>query len=140
MRAVMRTVCAALALALGTATAAAQDCPAPAEVRVQHVLGLWHAEVEGERAATLLFEKHPDYTDSVSGAINRNGDKGVLSGELEDGDFNMEESADGKHIFATWLGEFTEGSCGREIRGTWQRDGAPLAHRFVMKKLVTPPR
>jgi hypothetical protein len=122
-------------LLLGPLIAPAQECPRPPEVKVPHLLGLWRAEIEGVQGATLLFEKHPLYEDSVSGAINRNGEKGVVSGELEDGGLSMEESADGKRIFATWTGEIVDGSCGREIRGTWQRDGAAVAHRFVMKKL-----
>lgn len=127
---------ARLVLSLLPLVAAAQECPLAHDVKVPHLLGLWRAEVEGvAQGATLLFEKHPFYADSVSGAINRNGDRGVVSGELEDGGFSMEESADGQHIYATWIGEIVDGSCGREIRGTWQRDGAALAHRFVMRKL-----
>ena len=37
----------------------------------------------------------------------------------------MEESIDGTHISATWLGDVVEGSCGREIRGTWQAEKRP---------------
>ncbi|MBC5765103.1 hypothetical protein [Ramlibacter albus] len=127
---------ACLLLLLSPLFAAAQECPRPVDVKVPHLLGMWHAVIEGvPQGATLLFEKHPLYTASVSGAINRNGDKGVVSGELEDGEFSMEESADGRRIFATWVGAVVEGSCGREIRGTWQRDGAALAHPFVLRKL-----
>lgn len=116
--------------------APAQPCPRPAEVKAPHLLGLWRARIDGvPQGATLLFEKHPLYIDSVSGAINRNGDKGVVSGELEGGEFNMEESADGQRIFATWAGAIVDGSCGREIRGTWQRDGETQGHAFVLTKL-----
>ena len=111
-------------------------CPRPADVKPQDLLGLWRAEFEGvPQGATLLLEKHREVADALGGAINRNGERGVVSGELEDGEFNLEESADGVHIFATWIGEIVDGSCGREIRGTWQRDGAPLATPFVLKKL-----
>ena len=58
----------------------------------------------------------------------------TLLGEIEGAEFSMEESADGTHISATWVGEFVDGSCGREIRGTWQRDGVEQAYPFVMKK------
>jgi hypothetical protein len=105
-------------------------------VRTSDLFGLWHATFEGlAQGATLLLEKHPEDADSVSGGINRNGERGLVAGELENGEFNLEESADGTHIFATWVGEIVAGSCGREIRGTWTRDGAASGYAFVLKKL-----
>ena len=133
----MRGVAAALLCAFAACAAAAQgsDCPKPVDVTPVQLFGLWHAEVEGlPQGATLLFEKHPEYADSVTGGINRDGERGVVSGEIEDGEFSLEESADGVHIAATWIGEFVDGSCGREIRGTWQRDGETRSRPFVMKK------
>jgi hypothetical protein len=122
-------------LAACAAAAQAPDCPKPLEVVPAQLFGLWHAEVEGlAQGATLLFEKHPEYADSVSGGINRNGERGVVSGEIQDGEFSLEESADGVHIAATWIGEIVEGSCGREIRGTWQRDGETRSRPFVMRR------
>jgi hypothetical protein len=80
----------------------------------RRVRGLW-------QGATLLLEKHPEYAASFSGAINRNGERRQVAGDIEDGEFTLEESADGVHIAATWVGDVVEGSCGREIRGTWTR-------------------
>ena len=45
------------------------------------------------------------------------------------------QSADGQRITSTWIGDVVEGSCGKEIRGTWQAGGSGQAHSFVMKKL-----
>ena len=124
-----------LACAAGTAAAQAPGCPQPLDVTPAQLFGLWRAEFDGKLPpATLLLEKHPRYADSVSGGVNRGGVQGVVSGEIEDGEFSLEESADGQHIAATWIGEIAPGSCGREIRGTWQKDGATQSVPFVMRK------
>ena len=54
---------------------------------------------------------------------------------MDDGEFTMEESSDGKRISATWIGDVVEGSCGKEIRGTWKTDGAGWPLDFVLRKL-----
>lgn len=124
---------ALLSCALGAA--AQTPCPHASEVRQADMLGLWRAEFEGQgHVGTLLFQKHALYSESFSGAINRNGDRRLLAGDVEDGEFTLEESADGKRIAATWLGEVIEGSCGREIRGTWSAEGDKTQHAFVLRK------
>lgn len=127
-------LCAAL---LGTGAVGAQPAPCPhsSEVRQADMLGVWKAEFEGRgHAGTLLLEKHAVYAQSVSGTIDRNGQRSLLAGDVEDGEFTLEESADGKRIAATWLGEVVEGSCGREVRGTWTAEGDPAAQAFVLRK------
>lgn len=126
----------ALALLLSCVAAAAQTaCPHASEVRQAHMVGLWRAEFDGQgHAGTLLLEKHAIYSESFSGSINRGGERSLLAGDVEDGEFTLEESADGKRIAATWLGEVIEGSCGREIRGTWTAEGDSQARAFVLRK------
>jgi hypothetical protein len=127
-------------LLLGAGAAGAQPaaCPHASEVRQADMLGLWRAEFEGRgHVGTLLLEKHAIYSESVSGTINRNGQRSLLAGDVEDGEFTLEESADGKRIAATWLGEVVEGSCGREIRGTWTAEGDPTPFAFVLRKQET---
>lgn len=126
----------ALLLALCAAPAWAQDaCLHASEVGASRLLGLWRAELAGTgHAGTLLLEKHPLYAESFAGAINRNGATSRLAGDVEDGEFTMEESADGTHIAAAWIGEVVEGSCGREIRGTFTIDGEQAGRAFVLRK------
>ena len=115
------------------------ECPRADETSQRHLLGLWHAEFEGSpRGATLLLEPHPDQRESVRGEVNRDGERSALSGELDDGDFTLEESRNGVNISAVWLGEVVEGSCGREIRGAWKAEGARQQLQFVLRKLGTP--
>ncbi|MDB5881516.1 MAG: hypothetical protein JWP43_1394 [Ramlibacter sp.] len=143
----MRGGAAALAALLASGVAGAQatgptpqpDCPQAFEAGQRHLLGLWHAQFEGTpRGATLLLEPHPDQSESVRGEINRDGERSAVSGELDEGDFTLEESRNGVNISAAWLGEVVEGSCGREIRGTWRSETDKAERPFVLHKLGTP--
>ncbi len=117
------------------AAAQAPACPQAGEVRAQHLLGMWRAEFEGlPRGATLLLENHPELAGSVRGAINRDGERALLAGDVDDGDFNLEESANGTNISAVWLGDVVEGSCGREVRGSWKAEGDSRQYQFVLRK------
>lgn len=118
------------------ATSAATRCPTATETRHADLLGLWHAVFDGRaQDATLLLEQHPELAESVRGAINRDGERALLAGDVDDGEFTLEESVDGQRISATWLGTVVEGSCGREIRGDWQRPGESTAVPFRLRKL-----
>ena len=68
----------AMVLALASGAFAQDGCPAAVQVEQQHLLGLWRAEfADGGAGATLLLEAHPEYAQSVRGAINRNGDRAL---------------------------------------------------------------
>lgn len=127
----------ALAVACaGVSQAQPAPCPPAAEVGQRQLLGLWRAQLDAPAAsATLLLEPHPEYAHSVRGTVNRNGEQAQLAGDVDEGEFTLEESADGRRISATWLGDVVEGSCGREIRGTWQAEGSAQARPFVLRKL-----
>ncbi|MEP6791474.1 MAG: hypothetical protein ABI907_08900 [Ramlibacter sp.] len=124
------------ATAQSSAESTAAACPKAVEVTHRHLMGLWRAEFEGlPRGATLLLEPHPALAESVSGAANRDGVKSLLAGDVDEGEFSLEESIDGVSISATWLGDVVEGSCGREIRGSWQAASERVARPFVLRKL-----
>jgi hypothetical protein len=111
-------------------------CPLATDVSPLHLYGLWHAEVEGQpRGATLLFEKHPELADSVSGTVNRDGVKARLAGDVDQGELTLEESLDGEHISATWLGTVAENTCGKEIRGIWNNALTTTDTPFILRKL-----
>jgi hypothetical protein len=111
-------------------------CPKAGDVAQQHMLGLWRAEFQGlARGASVLFEKHPEDEGRLTGMINRGGERSQLAGEVHRGEFSMEESADGTRISAAWTGDVVEGSCGREIRGTWQEEkDPPRPYPFVLRR------
>jgi len=99
--------------------------------------GLWRAEFDNAAVpgATLLLEKHPEFPESVRGGINRDGVKGLVAGDVENGEFALDESADGIKIAATWVGNVVENSCGKEIRGTWTAAIGKPEYRFVLRKV-----
>jgi hypothetical protein len=132
----MKRALLALCLALGAAAASAQaPCPPADEVTPRQLLGTWQAQMQGEwDTATVTLERHPDYAESFRGTVDRAGHQSHVVGDLDDEGFTLEESADGTHIAATWLGEVVEGSCGREIRGTWTRDGQTAGRAFVLRR------
>lgn len=129
----------------GMTTAAAQArpdpstparCSEPAEIGPLHLYGLWHAEFEGlPQGATLLFERHPELAGSVRGGVNRSGTRTLAAGDVEQGEFTLEESPDGQHISATWLGTVVALSCGKEIKGLWNNTSSPISYPFVLRKL-----
>lgn len=118
------------------APASGAACVAPDQVTLHHLYGLWRAEFQGlAQGGTLLLERHRELSESFSGTINRNGDKALLSGDIDEGQFTMDESADGTRISATWSGEVVGSSCGREIRGEWRRANESQSLTFVLRKL-----
>lgn len=133
---ICRAILAALAVqGLLALPVTAAPCPAAAQVSQSHLLGLWRAEFDDlPRGATLLLEKHPELAESVRGAINRDGERALVAGDVNEGEFTLEESVNGTNISATWLGDVVEGSCGREIRGTWRAEGEQRARGFVLRK------
>lgn len=116
--------------------APAAACPKALDVSQPHLLGLWRAEFEGlPQGATLLLEKHPEFQGSFTGGLNRNGQRAQIAADIEKGEFTMEESADGVRVSGSWVGQVVEGSCGREIRGTWQEEkDPPRPYPFVLRK------
>jgi hypothetical protein len=113
------------------------SCPLPAQVEPVHLYGLWRAEFTGlPQGATLLFEKHAERTGSVRGAINRDGARALIAGDVDGGEFTLEESDDGVHISATWLGTVVENTCGHEIRGSWSHASNERTYAFVLRKLA----
>lgn len=128
---------AALVLGLFSHLAASAQgaCPKAAQVTPQQLVGVWRAEFTGQtQGATLLLEPHREYAQSLSGEINRDGIRARVAADLDDGEFTLEESADGRRISATWLGDVVEGSCGKVIRGR-REGGWDGTVDFVLRKL-----
>ncbi len=113
----------------------ATACPAPQAVQSADVVGLWRATFDTLPPATLLLEPHPELRQSVAGAVNRDGARALVAGDVDDGELNLDESAGGVTIDAVWTGQVSESSCGREIRGHWRRAGSDTRHAFVMRRI-----
>ncbi len=129
-------------------SAPAPVCAQPADITPTHLYGLWQltlwpldGPVEAPASTgALLFERHPEYPGSVRGTIRRsaagNDLQAVVSGDVIDGEFNLDESADGVAMDAVWTGAPQD--CGQAIQGVRRpAEGRPAsgpALNFLLKK------
>ena len=114
-------------------------CPMPAEVAAVHLYGVWQVRWDGVNdAATLTLWRSEDYPDGLRGLIRRGAGatatEALVSAEVDQAGFVMEESRDGRAISATWNGTFAEQSCGKEIRGQWTDAATRTERAFVLRK------
>lgn len=138
--AALHVLCTASSAQNAVTTPEPPPCPEPTELQAEHLYGLWRAEFTDTPQAqvlhaTLLFERHPEFAGSVSGAIRRDSGKALVSGDADEGVFTLEESEDGHNISATWTGTVVPQACGREIRGTWTDVLHPATREFVLRKV-----
>ena len=131
-----------------TTVAASTACNEAAPMPVEQLLGLWQLTLWPEAGSAdqpvsqgaVLFEPHPEYPGSVRGRLKRSGPgndlQALLSGDVVNGEFNLDESDDGVRMSAVWVG--TPQDCGRRLQGvrdTVQADGAAdTALRFELRK------
>ena len=131
-------------------------CAAVKDIKAPQLYGLWQVTFFQPPAglpayATLLLEKHEEFSDSLQGVVTRklpapqnakdgHAAKAALAGDVEDGFVILDESSNNTSISGTWNGQLTEGTCGREVTGVWKDTSAsappdsPEVH-FSMKKL-----
>lgn len=115
-------------------------CPDLGDWGAPELYGTWDVELPGaDRRAILVLSRHPEYSASLRGHLQyADGMRSIASGDLGDGAFNLDESADGKTYYAFWTGHLVSETCGDTIRGLWQRlpqDGGPEEHsRFVLRR------
>lgn len=133
-RAALVLLPALLVLHAAPAPAQSTECPAAAAVTPKQMLGAWRAEVEGLPTAPVQLEPNPRHAGSLSGTIDRDDSRSRVAADIDAGEFTMEESGDGVHIAATWLGEVIPDTCGQEIRGSWEPAGG-AARGFVLRRV-----
>ena len=112
-------------------------CPAPHEMRAVHLYGAWRAswaDAPGQTGALLQLERHPELGESVRGRLEREGVQALVAGDVDEGDFTLEESRDGQRISANWIGRVADGSCGKEIAGVWTDADTGAQRAFVLRR------
>ncbi|MDR0225901.1 MAG: hypothetical protein LBI66_05730 [Burkholderiaceae bacterium] len=124
------------AAATTTAPATARPgCPQDSSMGDSQLLGEWTGSIEGlAQTVRLQLDTHPQWKGTVKGTIERGASKRPMVGDVADGSVTLEESADGKRITATWLGDVVEGSCAREIRGDYIEGESTAPRPFVLRK------
>ena len=146
--AVLGMVLLAWAGAAPAQTSPTVACAQPQDMDPAQLYGLWQLTLWPEGGSetaplsrgALLFERHPEYPGSVRGDLRRSGTGrdllALVSGDVADGEFNLDESADGVTMDAVWSGAPQD--CGRLIRGTRRPAesrpaGEPTLHFLLTK-------
>lgn len=141
----------ALVLCLSNGLTNAQTptpCELPADFEPARLYGLWQLTLWPEAGSperpsstgAVLFERHPEYAGGVRGRLKRSGPgndrEAVVSGDVADGEFNLDESANGVDLDAVWTG--VPQACGNEFQGTRRpAEGRPSDEptlQFLLKK------
>lgn len=139
----LRRAAATALLCLGTGAMAQATAPCIEADEASHatLLGQWEAQFSASDnshavpgTARLELTPHPELSASVRGRLQRADGEALLAGDVDQGDFTLEESINGKNISATWIGQVVPDSCGKEIRGTWSQENPPLSLSFVLRK------
>jgi hypothetical protein len=133
----------------GEAPRTAPACPAATDLTQADLVGLWRlvlwpaggSDTAPVSTGAMLFGPHPEYPGSVRGRLRRSGPGADLEAEVsgdvgEDGEFNLDESADGQIMDAVWTGQPTD--CGRTVRGLRRpadgRPGSGPALQFLLQR------
>jgi len=117
-------------------------CPDLARWSARQLHGTWEIALPDlGQSGELVLSQHPEFPASLRGQLRYEGHPSIASGDLEDGELNLDESRDGKTLFAFWTGHLVPASCGREIRGRWEQlpqAGSPAREsRFVLRRMRT---
>ena len=136
--------CAATLPAWTPQDQAAPGCPSATALRASDLYGTWRVELpQAGLSGTLVLSQHPEFSESLRGRFSYGAITSIASGDVEEGgEFNLDESRDGKDLFAVWSGRVTPQSCGREIRGRWEPLDEPPgqpASDFVLRRVAPAP-
>jgi hypothetical protein len=115
-------------------------CRNARDVQAADLYGTWRVEVPRSSLAgavqtergKVVFEKNPEFADSVVGWLDWGKDKIFVAGDVDAGSFSLEESDDGTRISAVWEGTVAEGSCGKVITGL--RRVGEVSTPFALRK------
>ena len=134
------TACAGAPNGAGDAgTFDSAECTDVRTLNAGQLYGTWELELTGlNQRGQLTLTQHPEFSASLRGEFRYGGQRSIASGDVEAGEFNLDESLDGKSLHAFWSGKLTPARCGAEIRGTWQtlpQPGKPAQESaFVLRR------
>ena len=119
------------------------DCPDVTQLHAAQLYGSWDLQLLGNgQRGQLTLRQHPEFSASLRGEFRYAGLSSIASGDVEAGEFHLDESRDGKTLFAFWSGQLVPAACGAEIRGTWQTlpsAGQPAQEsEFILRRAGLP--
>jgi hypothetical protein len=114
------------------------NCPAAKDLINTHLFGTWTLELPSTTGAAitsrLAMERNPEFAESLAGAFFLGNVRHEVFGDIEDGALDLEETNNGKDIFAMWKGRVMEGSCGKAITGTRRLVSTQVEQAFVLRR------
>ncbi len=114
---------------------AASACLAPKAFQSHHLFGAWRIELPAtKQTGRITLRRHPEFSESLRGELRYGSTEAIASGDIEDGELNLDESSNRISITATWTGKLVESSCGKEIRGEWHDVEKDIRSPFVLRR------
>ena len=126
-------------------------CPAADAMKASQLFGRWAVRYSNPppglpATATMVLERHAEFSDSLAGNVTRptlaGPNRAELAGDLDGGLLLLDESSDNIRITASWNGEMVPGSCGTAFAGQWKDlsgdvDNTPTSPdiRFTLTRL-----
>lgn len=112
------TLLAAMSVFLSACTSPPADPQCSANMNAQTLMGPWSAHIDGEPGTWLLtLAPHPEHLGSLRGELHQGDLRYPVVADLDEGEFTMEESHDGRRIAATWLGTLSAEGCDLRLSG-----------------------
>ena len=88
------------------------------DIKPEMLVGQWSVQINGDPGAwTLTLAPHPEHLGSLRGELRQGALRYPVVADLDEGEFTMEESHDGRKIAATWLGRLSPPDCQQAIQG-----------------------
>jgi hypothetical protein len=112
-------------------------CVAAKDLVNTDLFGAWSLLLEGGGSsvvARMQLQRNPEFAESLAGNYSIGDKKFEVFGDIEEGAFDLEESANGKDISAIWKGRVVEGSCGQTILGTRRNVADNSEQSFVLRR------
>ncbi len=118
-------------------SAPAAACTAAKELVNTDLFGAWSLLLEGGGSSVvtrLQLQRNPEFAESLAGSYTVGDKKFEVFGDIEEGAFDLEETANGADISAIWKGRVVDGSCGQTILGTRRNVADNTEQSFVLRR------
>jgi hypothetical protein len=112
-------------------------CIASKDLVNTDLFGAWSLLLEGggnSIVTRLQLQRNPEFAESLAGSFQVGDKKFEVFGDIEEGAFDLEETANGADISAIWTGRVVEGSCGQTILGMRRSVADNAVQSFVLRR------
>jgi hypothetical protein len=111
-------------------------CPDVRQLKAEQLYGEWTLELpEANQRGRMRLSRHPEFSESLRGHVQHGPVNAIASGDVSEGQFDLDESSDGKRLTSTWSGQLPAAACGDEIRGQWSDVDSQQSSSFVLYRV-----